>query len=94
MKFEQMKKRLDKNRPMTTISIRFPEDVIDDLKRVAPLRGFSGYQPLVRAYVGQGLRVDIERLENDTVGAFVESLRKHGVSEEVITEALGEVSHR
>ncbi len=94
MKFEQMKKRLDKNRPMTTISIRFPEDVIDDLKRVAPLRGFSGYQPLVRAYVGQGLRVDIERLENDTVGAFVESLKKHGVSEEVITEALGEVSHR
>ena len=94
MKFEQMKKRLDKNRPMTTISIRFPEDVIDDLKRVAPLRGFSGYQPLVRAYVGQGLRVDIERLENDTVGAFVESLKKHGVSEEVITEALSEVSHR
>jgi hypothetical protein len=94
MKFEQMKKRLDKNRPMTTISIRFPEDVIDDLKRVAPLRGFSGYQPLVRAYVGQGLRVDIERLENDTVGAFVKSLKKHGVSEEVITEALNEVSHR
>ena len=94
MKFEQMKKRLDKNRPRTTIAIRFPEDVIDDLKRVAPLRGFSGYQPLVRAYVGQGLRVDIERLENDTVGAFVESLKKHGVSEEVITEALSEVSHR
>ena len=94
MKFEQMKKRLDKNRPMTTISIRFPEDVIDDLKRVAPLRGFSGYQPLVRAYVGQGLRVDIERLENDTVGAFVESLKKHGVSEEIITEALSEVSRR
>ncbi len=94
MKFEQMKKRLDKNRPMTTISIRFPEDVIDDLKRVAPLRGFSGYQPLVRAYVGQRLRMDLERLQNDTVGAFVESLKKHGVSEEIITEALSEVSQR
>jgi hypothetical protein len=51
MKFERLKKRLDKNRPLTTVSIRFPIDVIEDLKRVAPLRGFSGYQPLVRAYV-------------------------------------------
>ena len=56
MKLEQLKKRLDKQRPMTTISMRFPVDVLDDLKRVAPLRGFSGYQPLIRAYVGQGLR--------------------------------------
>lgn len=94
MKFGQLKKWLDKNRPMTTISIRFPEDVLDDLKRVAPLPGFSGYQPLVRAYVGQGLRVDMERLETDTVGAFIESLKKHGVSAAVITEALREVSHR
>ncbi len=37
--------RLDKNRPMTTITIRIPEDVIEDLKRIAPLLGFSGYQP-------------------------------------------------
>ena len=94
MKFEQLKKRLDKNRPMTTISIRFPEDVIDDLKRVAPRRGFSGYQPLVRAYVGQGLRVDFERLENDAMTALIESLKRHGVNEEVINDALNEVAHR
>jgi hypothetical protein len=50
MKVEALKKRLDRNRPMTTITIRIPEDVIEDLKRVAPLLGFSGYQPLVRAY--------------------------------------------
>jgi len=94
MKFEQLKKRLDKNRPMTTISIRFPEDVIDDLKRVAPLLGFSGYQPLVKAYVGQGLRVDLERLENDVMTALIESLKRHGVNEEVINDALDEVAHR
>ena len=94
MKLEQLKKRLDRNRPMTTVSIRFPVDVIDDLKRVAPLRGFSGYQPLVRAYVGQGLRMDLERLENDTVAALVESLKRHGVSEEVVNAALDEVAHR
>ena len=59
MKLEHLKKRLDRNRPMTTVSIRFPVNVIADLKRVAPLRGFSGYQPLVRADVGQGCRVEI-----------------------------------
>lgn len=94
MKLERLKTRLDKNRPMTTVSIRFPVDVIEDLKRVAPLRGFSGYQPLVRAYVGQGLRMDLERLENDTVEALVESLKRHGVSEETINEALADVAYR
>jgi hypothetical protein len=94
MKLEHLKKRLDKNRSMTTISIRFPADVVDDLKRVAPLRGFTGYQPLIRAYVGQGLRRDLERLENDTITALVESLKRHGVSEETINEALDEIAQR
>jgi hypothetical protein len=94
MKIEHLKKRLDRNRPMTTVSIRFPVDVIEDLKRVAPLRGFAGYQPLVRAYVGQGLQMELERLENDTVAALVESLKRHGVSEEVVNAALDEVAHR
>src|ERR671923_356453 len=86
MKLEQLKKRLDKQRPMTTISMRFPVDVLDDLKRVAPLRGFSGYQPLIRAYVGQGLRTDLARLEKrPDLSTLVESLRKHGVPEQVIT---------
>ncbi len=94
MKLEHLKKRLDRNRPMTTVSSRFPLDVSEDVTRVAPLRGFSGYQPLVRAYVGQGLRMDLERLENDTLAAVVESLKRHGVSEEVINAALGEVAQR
>jgi hypothetical protein len=94
MKLEHLKKRLDRNRPMTTVSIRFPADVIEDLKRVAPLRGFSGYQPLVRAYVGQGLRIDLERLENDTVAALVESLKRHGVADDVVNAALDELAHR
>jgi hypothetical protein len=94
MKLERLKKRLDRNRPMTTVSIRFPVDIIEDLKRVAPLRGFSGYQPLVRAYVGQGLRMDLERLENDTMAALVESLKRRGIREEVINAALDEVAHR
>jgi hypothetical protein len=94
MKVEALKKRLDKNRPMTSITIRIPEDVIEDLKRVAPLLGFSGYQPLVRAYLGQGLRTDLERLEGDTVSALIASLKRHGVNDEVIQEALSEVAQR
>ena len=94
MKIEALKKRLDKNRPMTSITIRMPEDVIEDLKRIAPLLGFSGYQPLVRTYIGQGLRSDLERLEPDTVSALIASLKRHGVSDEVLRNALKEVNQQ
>lgn len=40
---------------MIEITLRMPEDVIDDLQRLAPLLGFSRYETLIRAYVGQGL---------------------------------------
>jgi hypothetical protein len=93
MKFEALKQRLDKNRPMTSVTLRIPEDVVEDLKKVAPLLGFSGYQPLIRAYIGQGLRVDLERFESETVTALVASLKRRGVSDAVIEEALSEVIH-
>ncbi len=83
-------RRLSKDRAMTSISIRVPEDVIDDLKRVAPALGFSGYQPLIRAYVGQGLRKDLARLERGSADALAVSLRRRGVEERVIEEALAE----
>jgi hypothetical protein len=44
MKINKLAQRLQKDRPMTMVSIRIPEDVVDDLKRVAPMLGFSGYQ--------------------------------------------------
>lgn len=77
---------------MTTISIRMPEDVVEDLKRVAPVLGFTGYQPLIRAYIGQGLRQDLERLDrNPGIERLVESLRRQGVDEEVINAAMAEM---
>ncbi|BAZ10069.1 hypothetical protein NIES4071_18830 [Calothrix sp. NIES-4071] len=93
MKIEALKKRLDRNRPMTSVTIRIPEDVVEDLKRLAPLLGFSGYQPLIRAYIGQGLRTDLERFESETVTALIASLKRRGVSDEIIDEALNEVVH-
>ena len=95
MKMNKLKKRSKKDRPMDVISIRMPKDVVDDLKRIAPLLGFSGYQPLIRAYIGQGLRVDLERLEGvPDITSFVESLKRRGVSENIISEAIEEFGSR
>lgn len=94
MKVDALKQRLNRDRPMTAITIRMPDDVIEDLKRLAPLLGFSGYQPLARAYIGQGLRADLERLDGDTVSALIASLKRHGVSDEVLQEALDEATQR
>ena len=40
MKTNKIVQRLQKDRPMTIVSIRIPEDVIEDSKRVAPMLGF------------------------------------------------------
>ncbi|MFI0400810.1 MAG: hypothetical protein ACH34X_17115 [Thiolinea sp.] len=93
MKIEVLKNRLVKERPMTTITLRMPVDVVEDLKRIAPSLGFTGYQGLLKTYVGQGLRRDLERLDNDAVTALVSSLKRRGVSESVIMEALNEAVH-
>ncbi len=93
MKTHDLKRRLRKDRPMTAISLRMPEDVIEDLKRVAPRLGFSGYQPLIRAYVGQQLRSDLERLEGELrINELISNLRRRGVDEAVLRAALDEAS--
>lgn len=91
MKIETLKKRLEKDRPMTSVTIRMPEDVVAELKRLAPLLGFSGYQPLIRAYVGQGIREDLRRFDQDTMEALISNLKRRGVSSKVIKEALADV---
>lgn len=51
--------------------------------------GFSDYQPLIRAYVGQGLRQDMAKLEGLlNVEKFIDSLRKQGVDKAIIDEAI------
>jgi len=87
-----LKQRLRRDRPMTTVTLRMPEDVIEDLKRIAPLLGYSGYQPLIRAYIGQGLRADLERLDEAPIARLIEKLKDQGVSEETLTKALADLS--
>lgn len=91
MKINELKKRLQKKRPMKTVSLRIPEDVVNDLQRLAPRLGFSDFQALMRAYIGQGLRVDLERLENNPeLSHLIDNLRRHGVDEAVIAAAMAE----
>ena len=87
---KRLEQRRGKGREMTAISIRIPRDVIEDLKEIAPALGYGGYQPLIRAYIGQGLRQDQVRLENSQVKALTESLRKQGVTDQVISAAIAE----
>lgn len=89
---ERVINRLRRDRPMVAVTLRMPEDVLDDLKYVAPLLGHSGYQPLMRAYVGRGLREDLARLEDSEVNALVASLRRRGVDEAVLEKALAEMA--
>ncbi len=92
MKISKLKERLRKERVMTTISLRMPEDVVEDLKKMAPRLGFTGYQPLIRAYVGQGLRADLEKMgEGTELGELIESLRRRGVDDEIIASAVAEL---
>jgi hypothetical protein len=85
---ERMRERLRTPRAMTAISLRIPERVIESLKEIAPSLGFSGYQGLIKAYISQGLRRDLERLEGSQVQALTESLRRQGVPDEKISAAI------
>jgi hypothetical protein len=88
---EKIKQRMRRDRPMITISLRMPADAIEDLKEMAPLRGFSGYQPLIRAYISQGMRRDEEAMERPEIRALQASLRRSGVTDEAISIAVAEM---
>ena len=88
MKTADLKKRLKRERPMTTVTLRMPEDVVEDLKRIAPMLGFSGYQPLMRAHIGQGLRADLEKLESAPIARLIENLKAQGIPEEALAKAV------
>jgi hypothetical protein len=48
-----VKKRLRKDRPSTTITMWIPADVVELLKAVAPMRGFTDYQPPLKSYFSE-----------------------------------------
>ena len=93
---ERIQRNMAPGKPMTMISLRLPEHVIDDLKEVAPALGFGGYQALIRAYISNGLRKHLaereaQRTREQAVEEFSRRLKAHGVSERLIHEAASEM---
>lgn len=85
---EKIIQRLKRDRPSVTISLRVPEDVLADLRTLAPILGLSGYQSLIKAYISQGLRRDWARVQEEPLMRVAESLERQGVGAAVIQEAL------
>lgn len=93
MKINDLKKRLAKNRKSVELNLRIPEDVLEDLQRIAPQLGFSNFEALIKAYIGKGLRTDLERLEQSPeVSSLIESLRRKGVKDEILADAIAEIN--
>ncbi|MBI5898064.1 MAG: hypothetical protein HZB40_02415 [Rhodocyclales bacterium] len=89
---EKIRKRLAKDRPMTSITLRIPVDVVESLKHIAPLKGFSGYQTLLKSYIGEGLRQDEAKFAPDQTTRLIEALKKRGVPESVLDQASKDLS--
>lgn len=89
---ERIKRRLNKDRPMTSITLRIPQDVVDSLKELAPKRGFSGYQALLKFYIGEGLRADEARFFFGAAQQLADALKRRGVSAEILEEAEREIA--
>jgi hypothetical protein len=88
---ERLKSRLKKDRAMTSITLRIPVDVVESMKAIAPQRGFTGYQTLLKAYLSEGLRRDEAQFAASSQARLIDALRRRGVAEEVIAEAEKEM---
>jgi hypothetical protein len=87
---ERLRKRLRPDRPSTTITLRIPVDVVDALKLIAPAKGFTGYQTLLKSYISEGLRRDEAQMDSYTTQRLSKALRRRGVKEKVLRDAIAE----
>ena len=84
---DRIKRNMQPDKPLTLMSLRLPDHVIEDLKGAAPSLGFVGYQALIRAYISNGLRKHLaereaQRAKDSTVEEFSQRLIAHGVPEQ------------
>ncbi len=87
---EKMAVRRQRNRPNTTVEIRLPQDVLEDLNEMAPLFGMGSGQSLMRAYISEGMRKDELALNQPEVREMLEKLKRDGEPDEVISERLAQ----
>lgn len=89
---ETIKNRLNKDRTMTSITVRMPADVIESMKAIAPQKGFSGYQALLKSYISEGLRRDEAEFLFSKEARLIAALKKLGVPESLIEAASKDVA--
>ena len=77
---------------MRPVHLRLSEEIISHLEETARQHGFNRIQGLIRLYIRQ--RLDRHnsnyKLADDLL--FIEKLRKKGVSQEIIDEALKDIN--
>ena len=88
---ERLKSRLKKDRPMTSITLRIPVDVVESMKTIAPQRGFAGYQTLLKAYLSEGLRRDEAQFAASSQARLIDALKRRGVAAELIADVEKEL---
>lgn len=79
---------------MTSITMRIPVDVVASMKTIAPMRGFSGYQTLLKSYISDGLRRDEARFTSGSKARLLDALRRRGVPADVLEQAEREAEER
>lgn len=86
---DTLKRRLDRHRSMTSITLRIPQDVVEALKTIAPLKGMGGYQTLLKAYISEGLRRDeAEYLADGDAARLAAALKARGVDPKLVDQAV------
>ena len=89
---DKLKQRLVKDRPSTSITMRIPTDVVESLKTIAPQKGFSGYQALLKFYISEGLRKDEALYLFGPTALLAEALERRGVKRDVIEAAIRDIN--
>ena len=89
---ERLKKRLKKDRPSTTITMRIPADVVESLKAVAPkpLADVAFQQRLIGRESAH--RRDEAQFDQYTARRLADALKRRGVTEKVLQEAMKEIA--
>lgn len=79
---------------MRPVPLKLSEEIIGHLEHTMGEHGFNTIQGLIRLYIRQGLDRDNSNytLANDVL--FIEELRKKGVSQKIIDEALVNVNKK
>lgn len=76
---------------MTSITLRIPVDVVESLKEIAPHKGFSGYQALLKSYISEGLRRDEVQYAFGRTARLIAALKRRGVPDDLLEEAAREL---